>query len=171
MNDLQVGKIIFMANDLWTIQCNQKDPENKETGKKTVINHFKLGLFSRTAILEVYNISHRWLWKHCRQSSKDHMCMLSHSVMSDSVTPWTVAHQASLSMVFFRQEYWSGLPFSPLEDLPDPRIEPNSLVSPALAGRLFATAPAGKTLKGSWSVIKIPKDCLAPVAVKSAIVP
>ena len=38
-------------------------------------------------------------------------------------TPWTVAHQAPLSMGFFRQEYWSGLPFPSLEDLPDPGIE------------------------------------------------
>ena len=38
---------------------------------------------------------------------------LSHSVMSDSATQWTVAHQAPLSMEFSRQEYWSGLPFPP----------------------------------------------------------
>ena len=41
-------------------------------------------------------------------------------------TPWTVAHQASLSMEFSRQVYWSGLPFPPLGDLPDPGIEPGS---------------------------------------------
>ena len=41
-------------------------------------------------------------------------------------TPWTVAHQATLSMEFFRQEYWSGLPFPSLRDLPDPGIEPGS---------------------------------------------
>ena len=43
--------------------------------------------------------------------------------------PWTVAHQAPLSMGFSRQEYWSGLPFSSPEDLPDPGIEPESWVS------------------------------------------
>ena len=52
--------------------------------------------------------------------------VVSHSVMSDSGTPWTVAHQASLSMEFFRQEYWSGLPFPSPGDLPDPGIEPRS---------------------------------------------
>ena len=41
-------------------------------------------------------------------------------------TPWTAAHQAPLSMGFPRQEYWSGLPFSSLGDLPDPGIEPTS---------------------------------------------
>ena len=35
-------------------------------------------------------------------------------------TLWTVAHQAPLSMGFFRQEYWSGLPCPPPGDLPDP---------------------------------------------------
>ena len=42
------------------------------------------------------------------------------------VTPWTVAHQASLSIGFSQQEYWSGLPFPPLGDLPNPGIEPMS---------------------------------------------
>ena len=60
------------------------------------------------------------------------------------VTPWTVAHQAPLSMGFSRQEYWSGLPFPPPGDLPDSGIEPTSPVSPALAGRFFTTALPGK---------------------------
>ena len=51
------------------------------------------------------------------------------------VTPWTVAHQAPLSIEFSRQEYWSGLPFPSPGDLPDPGIEPTSPTSPSLAGR------------------------------------
>ena len=46
-------------------------------------------------------------------------------------------------MEFSRQEYWSGLPFPSPGDLPDPRIEPTSLASPALAGRVFTTEPSG----------------------------
>ena len=42
------------------------------------------------------------------------------------MTPWTVARQASLSMRFYRQEYWIGLPFPSSGDLPDPGIEPGS---------------------------------------------
>ena len=54
--------------------------------------------------------------------------------MLDSATPQTVALQSSLSVGFSKQEYWSGLPFSSPEDLPDPGIEPRS---PALqAGSL-----------------------------------
>ena len=41
-------------------------------------------------------------------------------------TPWTVARQAPLSMGFSRQEYWSGVPFPPPGDLPDPGIKPRS---------------------------------------------
>ena len=55
--------------------------------------------------------------------------------------PWTVGHQAPLSMGFSRQEYWTGLPFPPPGDLPDPGIEP---ASPALAGRFSITALLGK---------------------------
>ena len=47
-------------------------------------------------------------------------------VVSDSATPWTVAHQAPPSMGFSRQEYWSGLPFPSPGDLPDPGIKPRS---------------------------------------------
>ena len=62
--------------------------------------------------------------------------------MSDSfVTPGTVVLQASLSMGFPRQEYWSRLPFPFPGDLPDPATEP---MSPALAGMFFTTEPPGK---------------------------
>ena len=61
------------------------------------------------------------------------------------VTPWTyVAYEAPLSMETSRQDYWSGLPFPTPGDFPDPGIKPTSLVSPALAGRFFTTAPPGK---------------------------
>ena len=59
--------------------------------------------------------------------------------MSDSfATPWTVAHQAPLSIEFSRQGYWSGLPLPPPGDLPDRGIKP---ASPELAGRFFTPEP------------------------------
>ena len=62
-------------------------------------------------------------------------------------TPWTVAHQAPLSMGFSRQPYWTGLPFPPPGDLPNPGIKSLSFESPALAGRFFTTweAPNNST--------------------------
>ena len=57
--------------------------------------------------------------------------------------PWTVVYQASLSMGFSRQEYWSGLPFPSPGDLPDPRIEPRS---PALQADALPSEPPGKQI-------------------------
>ena len=73
-----------------------------------------------------------------------HVQLLSHIQLF--VTPWTVVHQAPLSMEFSKQEYLSGLPFPTTRDLPHPEIEP---VSPSLAGRFFTTVPPGKSLPKS----------------------
>ena len=67
------------------------------------------------------------------------------------VTPWTVAQQAPLSTGFSSQESWSGLPFPPPRDLPNPGIEP---VSPALAGGFFTAEPPGKYVIPQLAVIK-----------------
>ena len=56
-------------------------------------------------------------------------------------TPWTVDHQAPLSMGFSRREYWSGLTFSSPGDLPDPGIEPGS---PALQADTLPSEPPGR---------------------------
>ena len=64
--------------------------------------------------------------------------------MSNSfAAPWTVALQAPLSMIFPRQEYWSGLPFPSPRDLPKAAIEPASLV---LAGGCFTAELPGKPM-------------------------
>ena len=69
------------------------------------------------------------------------MLLFSLSVMFNSfVTPGIVVHQASLSMGFLRQEYWTGLPLPSPEHLPNPGIEP---VSPALQANSFTTEPLG----------------------------
>ena len=70
------------------------------------------------------------------------------AVISDSVTLWTIASQAPLSMGFSRHEYWSGLPCPPVGDLPGPGIGPACLTSPALAAR-FSTTDA------SWEALLI----------------
>ena len=71
-------------------------------------------------------------------------CLVTKSL----ATPWTVAHQASLSMGFPRQEYWTRLPFPSPGEPPDPEIEP---VSPALASGFFTTEPPGNPMdEGTW---------------------
>ena len=61
-------------------------------------------------------------------------------------TPWTVAWQTSLPMGFSRQEYWNGLLCLPPGDLPDPGIEPMSLMSAALARRFVAASASWEAL-------------------------
>ena len=64
------------------------------------------------------------------------------SIVSDSATPWTIAHQAPQSMGFSKQEYWSGLPSPP----PGPKsMSPMSL---SLAGGFFTTVPPGSPPEG-----------------------
>ena len=58
-------------------------------------------------------------------------------------TPWTVACQASLC-TGFSKEYWSGLPFPPPGDLPNPGTESMYPLASALLGRFFTTEPPGK---------------------------
>ena len=65
------------------------------------------------------------------------------SVVSDSATPWTVAHQDPLSMDFSRQEHWSEVTFPTPGDLPNPGIQPKS---PELAGGVFTAELPGKLL-------------------------
>ena len=61
------------------------------------------------------------------------LCLILHD-------PWTVACQVPLSKEFPRQESWRGLPFPSAGDLPDPGIQPTSLVSPELVGGFFTTS-------------------------------
>ena len=72
------------------------------------------------------------------------LCVSHLSCIQLFATPWTVAHQAPLSVGFSRQEYWSGLPCSPPVDLPNPWIKPASPVAVALQADSFTTEPLVK---------------------------
>ena len=90
------------------------------------------------------------------------VCLVAQSYLF--ATPWTVAHQAAVSMEFYRQEYWSGLPFSPLGDLPDPEIEPESLASVALAGGFFTTSTTQEAHVAASACVQIhvcPSVCVS----------
>ena len=71
--------------------------------------------------------------------------MLSHSVVSDSVTPGTAAHRAPLSMGFSRPGRWRGLLCPPPGHPHNPATEPESLMSPGLAGGFFTTRATWET--------------------------
>ena len=72
---------------------------------------------------EGWNVTHAELLGLGLMPGRDHWIR---SRVQFSVTLWTVAHQAPPSRGFSRQEYWSGLPFPPPGDLPNPGIEPAS---------------------------------------------
>ena len=65
-------------------------------------------------------------------------------------TPWTAAHQAPLSMGFSRQEYWSRLPCSPPEDLPNPGIKPTCPVCPLLQQILYPLSQLRSPFLGNY---------------------
>ena len=81
------------------------------------------------------------------------MKLLSHVQLFE--TSWTVAYQALPSMGFFRQEYWNGLPFPSLRDLPTPGIEPRS---PALEADALLPEP--------WRTKKHMKRCSMSLIIK-----
>jgi len=83
-------------------------------------------------LLMVSNIEHLFTCL-CAVCSVTQSCSTLWDLMARLLCPWRVP----------RQEYWSGLPFPSPGDLPDPRIEPVSLVPSALAGRFFTTVPIG----------------------------
>ena len=90
-------------------------------------------LQARTLEWVAISFSNAWQWK-VKVNSLSRVQLLA--------TPWTAAHQASLSMGFSRQEHRSGLPFPSPGELSNPGIEPTSY---ALAGQFFSTVPRGKS--------------------------
>ena len=116
----------------------------KESGTTERL-HFHFFTFTRLLVLKSLVNFHS-----CPENPMNSMNSMCSEVKSLScvrlfATPWTVAHQAPLSMGFSRQDYWSGLPFSPLGDLPDPGIKSGS---PALQGdSSLLSKPPGKPNK------------------------
>ena len=88
------------------------------------------------------------------------ICVYTNSVVP--ATPWTIAHQAPLSMEFSRQEYWSGLLFPSPRDLSNPGTEPTSLTPPALAGRFFTSWATGEAHFIHVKVSEVTQSCPIP---------
>ena len=141
--ELSIGKGVS------TITCVWKRPKGRQRSEKSFVGGKGQGTVQRCPI--------GWRWSGRRDKAEgEHSVWLVRgctfgflgvfvcTCVQLFATPWTVARQAPLSVGFSSQEYWSGLLFPPPGDLPDPGIEPVSLVSPALAGRFFTTEPPGK---------------------------
>ena len=111
------------------------------------------GVFNKSTRLFTWSSGELGMKKHSKSSP-----VLCKSLQSRPtlVTPWTVTGQAPLSMGFSREEYWSGLPCPALGDLPDPRIKPAFLMSPALAGGFFTACATWETLPPSRTDLNLP---------------
>ena len=97
-----------------------------------------------SSMLSVVLHKHHWAVLYIQFVNTAFQRKWSHSVVSDSAAPWTVARQAPLSVGFSRQEYWSGLLFPSPGDLPNPGIKPWSL---ALQANALSSEPPGKLPK------------------------
>ena len=100
------------------------------------------------------------LAQHCATPSVDScklclcvcMCAQSLSRVRLFATLWTVALHVLLSLWFFRQEHWSGLPCPPPGDLPNPGIKPASHYVPCIAGGFFTTSATWEVLSSAeWT--------------------
>ena len=98
--------------------------------------HFRITRRKIIHVIFFYRTSSSRTWQGARDIVNP--CGCTRLVMSLFATPWTIAHHVSLSMIFPRQEYWSGLPLSSPGDLPNPGIEPGS---PALEADAFTSEP------------------------------
>ena len=131
-------------NQTWTINVNWPMSSKKAPGLSDKVDYIELSCRDR-------------IYPHfsAEPMGLPFACMCACSVVSDSVTPWTVAHQAPQSMRFPRQEHWSGLPCPPLGDLPDPEIKLVYPASPKLAAGFLATDPPEKPFLFAYMSIKI----------------
>ena len=91
--------------------------------------------FPSNCLDSVLSMEHNWGFPYCGGGLVTKLCPTLE-------TPWTIGHQAPLSMGFPRQEYGNGLPFLSPRDRPNPGIEPRS---PALLGDSLLTEPPGKS--------------------------
>ena len=91
------------------------------------------------------------MWGTCSELSGS--CLVAKSCPT-LVLPWTVARQASLSVEFSRQEYWSRLLFPPPGDLPDAGIEPAAPEAPAFQWDSLPLEPSGRNLDDIYPFLK-----------------
>ena len=149
----------FVSHTLTSLQWRYSLHVSKETHQPLVKWWFSIFTAHWHHPEDFKNTDNRLLIYLVRDAAWVHAFRLSHfSYVWLFATPWTIAHQAPLSMGFSRQEYWSGLACPPPGDLPDPGIKPTSLPSPALAGSFFTTNTTweARSLR-MWAFFKFPR--------------
>ena len=128
---------------------------------KGVLEPITVSPTSQTSWVQVMKL---WVWTRVQTNPVFPWAMMGHfpamrvCVLSSVLlfaTPWSAACQGPLSIGFPRQEHWSGLPFPPPGDLPDPGIQPASPVIPAFSGGFFTTEPPIWSNKYPKKIIQI----------------
>ena len=110
------------------------------------VYHYGKFYSSFKTVFNLFWFSLSWLlyiWYYC-------CCLIAK--LCPLLWPWILACQAPLFVGFPLQEYWSGLPFPPLGDRPNPGMKP---MFPSLAGRFFTTEPPGKPIFGAIEIAKM----------------
>ena len=114
-------------------------------------------------VLIISDFPKTMFWDHAILLTCKIVLLFSPLVMSDSfATPWTVARQTPLSMEFPRKDLWSGLPFSPPGDVPDPRIKPTSPALEADSLLLSHRISEVSEIAQSYLTLCDPIDCSLP---------
>ena len=151
-----VVKNLPAKQDMWVQSLGQKDPLEKENGNPLQYSCLRNAMDRGAWRTTVHGVANELDTTEWLINNRVLCCVLSHSVVSDSLRPgWLTVHQASLSMEFFRQECWNKFPFPNPGDLPHPGIEPTSLASPVLARGLLTTVPAGKPQLSCYLLFKL----------------
>ena len=128
--------VSWVVSTLWdSMDCSLPGSSVHEIFQARILNPVFLDLPDpgvKPTSLFVSHIDGRILYPCVTWEALSVQCVWSLSHVWLFVTLWTVAHQASLSVCIFQQEYWSTLPSPPPRDLPDPGMEPASPAPPAL---------------------------------------
>ena len=165
-----------------TPENHHKEPERTVNSRQTKTHLTKYMVrynreIQRFTVFKGYTpfmpIKKYWLYSPCCATYLYSLLLLLRcfSCVQLSATPWTVAHQAPLFMGFSRQEQWSGLPWPPLGDLPDPGIKPTFLMSPALAGGFFTTSSAKEAPSLQLILYLVLYASFSPTAILSCFLP
>ena len=144
--ETQNNCIVFLPREDKTAACDMPRSGCSQTSKTRVPDMWRVGLRqrqvdSRGRFLRANAVGSADIRSACSLLPLLSILFKSLSCVRLFATPWTVAYQASPSMGFSRQEYWSGLPFPSPGDHPNPGIEPRS---PALEAGALTSEPPGK---------------------------